>query len=313
MAYPRSKSLFEKKEHQTFDEALVANFKTLMAMKKEVPYLKNMKFHQTALNAGDVKSSFKGRGIEFEEVRPYYFSDDVRDIDWRVTARKNQPYTKLYALEKDQNVYVWLDLSEDMYFGTKKCLKSVTASKVAALVGWFALSYKNRFGLAIYSGNKTYLFDARSGQEYFLSLLKEIEKKSIENLHTQEKREKKEESLKLFEQKAGKNSILFLIGNFDLNNQKLIKEMSFLMRQREVYVAQIVDALEVLPPPEGKYLAEFLSQKVLISNTGADFEKMYQNYFENKHQALKDLTLKYGGQYRLIRSDLPIAEQLNPL
>ncbi len=313
MVKARIQSLFEKKDHQVFDEALVPSFKTLMNMKKNVPYLKNIKFHQTALNAGDVKSSFKGRGIEFEEVRPYYFSDDIRDIDWRVTARKNQPYTKLYALEKDQNVYVWLDLSENMYFGTKKCLKSVTAAKVAALVGWFTLSYKNRFGLAIYTGSKTYLFEARSGQEYFLSLLKEIEKKSIENLDVKQKGEKPEASLKLFEQKAGKNSILFLIGNFDLDNQKLIKEMSLLMRQREVYITQIADALEVLPPPEGNYLAEFLSQKVLVSNTGSDFEKMYQNYFENKHQALKDLALKYGGQYRLIRSDLPIAEQLNPL
>lgn len=307
------KSLFEKKDHQIFDEALAPSFKTLMAMKKEVPYLNGLRFQRTSLNAGDMKSSFKGRGIEFEEVRPYYFSDDIRDIDWRVTARKNQPYTKLYALEKDQNVYVWLDLSEDMYFGTKKNLKSVAASKVAALIGWFALSYNNRFGLAIYTGSKTYLFEARLGRSYFLALLKEIEKCAKENLTPHTSSEKPEESLKLLEQKAGKNSILFLVGHFDLNNQKLMQEMSLLMRTKEVYLADIVDALELMAPPEGEYMAEFSGQKELISNTGKDFEKNYREYFSNKHRALKDFALKYGGQYRMVQSDLPIAEQLSPI
>ena len=71
-------------------------------------------------NAGDVKSVFKGRGMEFEEIRAYAFGDDVRDIDWRVTARKQLPYTKLYTEEKDREVYVLLDLSPQMLFGTKK-------------------------------------------------------------------------------------------------------------------------------------------------------------------------------------------------
>lgn len=73
-----------------------------------------------------------------EEIREYTFGDDVRDIDWRVTARKKSPYTKVYAEEKDREIYVLLDLSPSMVFGTRKELKSVTASKAAALIGWMA-------------------------------------------------------------------------------------------------------------------------------------------------------------------------------
>lgn len=307
------KSWFEKTKTPSFDEALVPSFKTLMSMKKQVPYLKGMVLKQTSSRSGDVKSAFKGRGIEFEEVRPYYFTDDVRDIDWRVTARKNQPYTKLYALEKDQNVYVWLDLSEKMYFGTKKSLKSVTAAKTAALLGWFSLSYNNRFGLAIYTGEKTYLFEARLGQSYFLSLLKEIEKCAKENLDQHFQKQTPDESLKLLEQKTGQNAILFLVGNFDLNNAKLMQEMALLMRRNEVYAVDIADALEITPPPYGDYMAEFSGQKELISNTGRHFEKAYRDHFLEKRRALKDFSLKYGGRYRLIQSDLPIAEQLRPV
>ena len=119
----------------------------LMNMRKYATFLqqgKNVKTYSDQV--GDVKSAFKGRGIEMDEIREYQFGDDVRDIDWRVTARKEKPYTKLYTEERDREIFVWLDLSSFMLFGSKNELKSVTASKIAALLGWIALNNKDRFG-----------------------------------------------------------------------------------------------------------------------------------------------------------------------
>ena len=155
---------------------LVPTFNELTGVRKYVPYLKDFKFNASSNKAGDYKSSFKGRGMEFEEVRAYAFGDDIRDIDWRVTARKNQPYTKLYAEEKDRVVYVWLDLSLNMRFGTKKELKSVSAAKTAALLGWFALSNKDRFGLIVYDGNKTHIFEPKRDYDNLLLVLKKMKK-----------------------------------------------------------------------------------------------------------------------------------------
>ena len=122
-----------------------------MNMRHYLAYIKRKKRKQTfSCQAGDIKSAFKGRGMEFEEIRAYNLGDDVRDIDWRVTARKEIPYTKLYAEEKDHQIYVWLDLSAPMLFGSKKELKAVTASKIAALLGWLALENKDRFGCIIF-------------------------------------------------------------------------------------------------------------------------------------------------------------------
>ena len=107
-------------------EGLYATLDELIAQRQYIAYLRN--FHQrlkVSNQAGDVKSAFKGRGIELEELRSYSYGDDVRDIDWRVTARKQTPFTRVYAEEKDREVYVLLDLSPYMAFGTKKELKSI--------------------------------------------------------------------------------------------------------------------------------------------------------------------------------------------
>ena len=121
------------------DDGLSVSLEELLEQKKYVAYLRALKTKfATSKHAGDVKSAFKGRGVELEEIRAYTFGDDVRDIDWRVTARKDVPYTKLYAEEKDREIYIMLDLSSYMVFGTKKELKSVAASKIAGLISWLS-------------------------------------------------------------------------------------------------------------------------------------------------------------------------------
>ena len=107
-------------QNQNSNSALVANLEDLMEQRNGVLFLHIKNKLKTSDKAGDVKSAFKGRGIEMEEIREYSFGDDVRDIDWRVTARKNNPYTKVYAEERDREIYVCLDLSFPMFFGTQK-------------------------------------------------------------------------------------------------------------------------------------------------------------------------------------------------
>ena len=115
---------------------LSAYLEELMNMRRYISYLHNFKRKKSlSLEAGDIKSAFKGRGMELEEVRSYNFGDDIRDIDWRITARKDAPYTKVFNEEKDHEIYVWVDLSAPMLYGSKKELKSVTAAKMNALLG----------------------------------------------------------------------------------------------------------------------------------------------------------------------------------
>ena len=97
-------------------------------------------------------SHFRGRGMEFDEARPYQPGDDLRTIHWRVTARTGKPYTKLFREERDRPVLVWLDLRRPMMFATQGCFKAVRATQTAALIGWASLGHGDRFGGLVFDG-----------------------------------------------------------------------------------------------------------------------------------------------------------------
>ena len=302
-----------KKNKESDLKGLVPNFKDLTEIKRYVSYLKEFKFNQASNQAGDFKSSFKGRGMEFEEVRSYTYGDDVRDIDWRVTARKNQPYTKLYAEEKDREVYIWLDLSSKMRFGTKNELKSVTAAKTAALLGWFALSNRDRLGIIVFDGNTTHVFKPKRDYENLLIVLKKIEQIAQESLEVKKENTDMSKSLQLLSKRIGKKSIVFLISSFDLNDHGIKHEISALALSNDMYIVNIYDVLEEIAPPKGEYLAEYRLKRQLLVNSGKTFEEQYHAYFEHKRQVLKDFCIKIHCNYRQIRTDSPIYMHLKPL
>ena len=103
-----------------------------------------------ALTSGAYLSPFKGRGMEFDEVRPYTQGDDVRSIDWRVTARSGKPHTKLFREERERAVLLWIDLRPAMFFATRGAFKAVRAAQAAALLGWNTLQRGDRLGALIF-------------------------------------------------------------------------------------------------------------------------------------------------------------------
>ena len=106
-----------------------------------------------APGSGGYASPFKGRGMEFDEVRPYAQGDDVRSIDWRVTARSGKPHTKLFREERERAVLLWLDLRPAMFFATRGSFKAVRAAQAAALLGWNTLRHGDRLGALIFDAH----------------------------------------------------------------------------------------------------------------------------------------------------------------
>lgn len=108
-----------------------------------------------ALHAGAHRSAHRGRGLEFQEVRPYVSGDDPRTIDWRVTARRGRPHTKLFREERERPVWLLADLNAGMYFGTRRQLKSSVVLRAAALIAWSAVLGGDRVG-AIVAGTASH-------------------------------------------------------------------------------------------------------------------------------------------------------------
>jgi len=116
----------------TGDDIVRIRQSTLIGLHRDARHIPLIARSVKAAMSGGYLSAFRGRGMEFYESRPYQPGDDIRAIDWRVTARSERTYTKIYREERERPVLLWVDLCHRMFFGTRNCFKSVLASKLAA-------------------------------------------------------------------------------------------------------------------------------------------------------------------------------------
>ena len=202
--------------------------------------------------AGEVRSAFKGRGIEMEEIREYTFGDDVRDIDWRVTARKKSLYTKAgVGGSADREIYVLLDLSPSMVFGTRKELKSVTASKAAALIGWMAQENRDRFGAVIYDGREIRTFKSRQNRAHLTAVLKKIAETGRKILSAPADEEEgggTARALQAMTKLIKSRAAVFVISDFYVFGEAEKKALAALAKKGQVFCINVFDLLEELAP-----------------------------------------------------------------
>ncbi len=124
--------------------------------------------------AGPNKTNFRGRGIDFEEVRYYQPGDDIRTIDWRVTARTGDAHTKLFREERERPVLVVTDQRDSMFFGSRHCFKSVLAAHLSSLLAWSALENGDRIGGVVFNGDHHHEVRPRRSRKTVLALLSEL-------------------------------------------------------------------------------------------------------------------------------------------
>ncbi len=289
---------------------LFVNTEELTDLRKIVNRIKDKHAKQTSsLFAGNIKSAFKGRGLEFEEIRAYNFGDNVKDMDWRVTARRNEPYIKVFQEEKDREIYVILDFSSSMIFGTKRELKSVFAAKIAAVLGWFALENNDRFGCIIYDGKHCHTLKAKGGLKNLLSVFKIISKMSKDILDTQYANPI-DNALKIAEKTIKNQSMVFVISDFHNFDENMSKSISALSKKGKIYILQIADLLEINAPKNGEYTAEYADTKVSFDTYHKNFKNIYSEFFENKRNSLKNFALKVGIYYAILSNGIEIEKQI---
>jgi len=129
---------------------------------------------------GGYASNFRGRGVDFAEVRRYQYGDDIRHMDWRVTARTGKPHTKLYQAERERPVLLAVDMSASMFFGTKVAFKSVAGAKIAATLAWAAVAQGDRVGGLVFADTAHTDIQPATRQHGVLPLLNAISKQSMQ-------------------------------------------------------------------------------------------------------------------------------------
>lgn len=204
--------------------------------------------------SGGQRSNFRGRGIEFEEVRGYQPGDDIRAIDWRVTARTGAAHTKLFHEERERPVLLVVDQRASMQFGSQHCFKIVLAAEMAALIAWSALSNNERVGGLLMRDRDHWEMRPKNSRRTVLTLLSalaETPQKIDPDAHTQERFSA---LLRNVRRVARPGSSVFLISDFDGADHETAKEELFqLARHVEITAIHCSDPLESSLPPAGRY------------------------------------------------------------
>ena len=198
-------------------------------------------------------SRFRGRGMEFAESRIYQPGDDVRSIDWRVTARTGRPHTKLFQEERERPVILLVDLGASMFFGTRTAYKSVLAAETAALIAWAAMHGGDRVG-ALVAGRSHHLeLEPVSGRRGVLRVLRALAALSRQESNDEEQQVKLCDSLLRARHVARPGSLLVVISDFYGLDEEAAGHLSRMRQHNDMLACWIHDRLEIEPPPPGRY------------------------------------------------------------
>ena len=188
---------------------------------------------------GDYHSNFKGRGMTFSEVREYVPGDDVRSIDWNVTARTGKPHLKIFEEERELSVLILIDVSSSGVFGSKKNLKIDLGVEIAAMLSFSAIKNNDKVGLALFSDKVEKYIPPKKGKKHVLRLITDIVNHDFENSN---KRTSIKTAIDFANKISKRKSIIFLISDFIDDN--FWNELKFLNFKHDVIGLQIYDSYE---------------------------------------------------------------------
>ena len=240
-----------------------------------------------ARQSGSYLSRFKGRGMEFDEARLYQPGDDVRTLDWRVTARTGKPHTKLFREERERAVLTWVDMRPTMFFATRGAFKSVIAARIAALIGWSANQQGDRLGGLVFNAQEHHELRPKRGKSAVLQLLQLLSQTSQWQSHHNEQEPDASNALARLRRVAKPGSLVFLISDFRNLGSQAESHLAHLARHNDVVLFHIYDPLEAHLPEHGSYRVVWGQQHSSFSGnktTQISYQQQFQQHIEHVQQ-----------------------------
>ncbi len=251
-----------------------------------------------SLQTGAYVSHFRGRGMEFDESRPYQPGDDPRSIDWRVTARSTTAYTKLFREERERPVLVMVDLRSNMHFATRGCFKSVNASRAAALLSWAAHHRGDRLGGLIFGDTVHRELKPRLGRQAALRYLHELAEHPDwaprEHEHPIDREAPFALAMASLRRVARPGSLVVILSDFLGINRTAQSYLSSVARHNEVLAVVLSDPLERELPPPGRYRLVMDEEELAIDTHAQAARRDYRDAFESRTHDLEQFCQRYG-------------------
>ncbi len=240
--------------------------------------------------SGEYHTSFKGRGMTFSEVRQYQFGDDIRAIDWNVTARYNEPYVKVFEEERELTMMLMVDISGSENFGTKNQLKSEIVTEIAATMAFSATQNNDKIGLILFSDDIELYIPPKKGKSHVLRIIREL----IE-FQPKSKKTDLSQALKFLSATQKKKAIVFLISDFMVDDD-YEKTLKIAGKKHDVTGIRVYDQREEKMPNVGVIEVEDAeSGKITTIDTTSKKARIeYEKNYHEKVNYFKDIFSKCG-------------------
>jgi len=230
------------------NELVSVNLNMLIRLAKPAATLKLFRSRIRAPQSGGLLSKAKGRGMEFDEVRMYQPGDDIRSIDWRVTARTGKTHTKLFREERERPVFISVDYRASMQFATRGVYKAVQAAKLAALLAWVAQRHGDRIGGQIFTDTACRELKPQNGKQAVLHFFN-----ALINAEARQEAINFEQVMGRLSHHVKPGSLVYIISDFRGMNKAVENYLAKLARHCEVVMILVYDPLENHLPKKGRY------------------------------------------------------------
>lgn len=248
--------------------------------------------------AGEYHSAFKGKGIAFSEVREYQYGDDIRNVDWNVTARFNHPYIKVFEEERELTVVLLVDVSGSRFFGTLSQLKMNVITEISAVLSFSAIQNNDKVGVILFSDKIEKFIPPKKGKQHILRIIRELI-----NFRPENRKTSITEALRFLSNAIKKRSIVFLISDFmDYHFEDALRIAS---KRHDLIGLHIYDIRETELPDIGliNIVDAETGKEMLVDTSSRYIRNTYKNSWRKRTDDLNEIFLKLGVDTASISTD----------
>ena len=248
--------------------------------------------------AGEYHSAFKGRGMTFSEVREYQYGDDIRNIDWNVTARFNHPFIKIYEEERELTVMLLVDVSNSRVFGTQTQLKKNLITEIAAVLSFSAIQNNDKIGVILFSDKIEKFIPPKKGRTHILRIIRELIEFTPEHKETDIS-----EALRYLTNAIKKRSTAFIISDFldddETGKPRFDEAIKIANRKHDVIGLRIFDERERILPPVGliRMRDAETEEYAWVDTSNPKLRNRYANWYKTMEAKVNNTLMKAGVDY----------------
>lgn len=257
------------------------------------------------LFTGEYHSTFKGRGMSFSEVRPYQYGDDVRNIDWNVTARTNEAFVKVFEEERELTLMLMVDISKSFYFGTHVQQKREWATEICAVLAFSAISNNDKVGLILFSDQIELFIPPKKGKQHILRILRELI-----NTEAKGKQTNLADAFRFCNNLIKKRSITFILSDF--RAPEYFQPLRILGNKHDLIGIQLYDPAEATIPDMG-FIPFYDVEKGILRHIDTSDKRIrneIQAEFQNLLKTTKDLFNKSQSELIQLSTEQSYVEAL---